>query len=114
MSATDPLLYRTTFVLDFTEVTGPAFHPTYARVDMLSRDAEVTVRIRDGEAHAARVQVFGSRAKKDGTASVLPAEAGYTFASYSNDEPPEHVMAAVREAVRLVNGMLSGTNEVSV
>lgn len=112
---TEPRLIRSTFILDFDDVTGPPFRPYYARVDMLSRTAEVTVRLRDGEPHASTVKVYGDRAKKDGTASLLSAEAEYFFlGSYSMDTPPPHIMAAAQEAERLVRGMISGMNEVTV
>lgn len=111
---TEPRLHRTTFIFDFMDVTGPPFRPSYARVDMLSASTEVTVRVRDGGTpYVNHVKVYGHRAKKDGTASVLPAEAEFFF-TYSGDTPPDHIMETVREAERLTADMLRGSGEVSV
>lgn len=111
---TEPLLSRTTFILEFTDVTGPPFRVSYARVDMLSESAEVTVRLEDGEPTVSRVRVFGNRAKKDGTAGQLPAEGVFFFAYPGDTPPPPHVQAAADEALRLVRDMLRGTGEVTV
>lgn len=111
---TEPLLSRTTFILEFTDVTGPPFRPSYARVDMLSESAEVTVRIEDGEPKVAHIRVRGFRAKKDGTAGQLPAEGEFWFYKHRPDTPVQHVQAAADEALRLVRDMLRGTGEVTV
>ncbi len=108
---TEPRLIRTTFTFDFDNVTGPAFRPAYARVDMLSETVEVKVKLDNGLPYVSNVRVWGQRAKKNGTASVLPAMAD--FYSPANTCPP-HIQAVMAEAIRLTRDLLMGSGEVTV
>lgn len=107
----DPVLHRTTFTFDFVGVTGPAFRPVYGSVDMFSETVEVKVKLDNyGLPYPAHVRAWGKRAKKNGTASVLPAMADYSKCDYC----PPHIQDVMAEALRLTRDLLKGSGEVTV
>lgn len=107
---TDPTLHRTTFTFDFVDVTGPPFRPPYASVDMFSENVEVKVKLHDGLPYPSNVRVWGKRAKKNGTASVLPAMADY----WKTDTCPPYIQRVIDESLRLTRDLLTGCGEVTV
>ena len=111
---TEPLLTGSRFHLDFA-VDGPAFprpFDTGALMKPWSVRAEVVLEL--GEPVVKVLRVYGHRAKKDGSASKTAMQDDWYPRVRYQGQPPDYILAVGTEAVRLVNGMLSASGEVTV
>ena len=97
---------NTTFIVEY-KVTGPNVQNPYGPTKCVPSALVVTVATEGLSLRAQRVVVQGSRAKKDGTASLSASEIDFWLGSYSRNDVPGWVMEIVNQAVEQVGKWLS-------
>jgi hypothetical protein len=92
---------NSTFVIEY-KVTGPAVQNPYGPTRCVPTKLIVTITTKGLALEAQRVVVQGSRAKKDGSPSLVGSEIDLWLGSYARNDIPWWVMEVVNEAMTQV------------
>lgn len=96
---------NSTFVIEY-KVTGPAVQNPYGPTRCIPTQLTVTVTTKGLSLEAQRVNIIGSRAKKDGSPSLTGSEIDFWLGGYARNDVPAWVMEIVNEAVAQVGRWL--------